>query len=48
MGLKNRKHEEKCDYCGASNHYARGMCRNCYERCRRNGNTEYKRKKESV
>ena len=47
MGLKNRKHEEKCDYCGANSHFAKGMRHNCYERFRRNGNTEYKRKRES-
>ncbi len=43
MGLNNRKHEEKCDYCGANNHYANGLCRNCYERLRRNGDLEYRR-----
>lgn len=46
MGLKTRKHEEKCDYCGAPNHFAKGLCHNCYERLRRNGTLEYVKKKE--
>lgn len=46
MGIKNRKHEEKCEYCGAPNHFAKGLCHNCYERNRRNGTLEYVRKKE--
>lgn len=48
MGLKNRKHDEKCDNCGANEHYANGLCHNCYERYRRNGNFEYKRQKKEV
>lgn len=33
MGLKNRK-EMFCKICG-NKHYARGLCKNCYERDRR-------------
>ena len=35
MGLKNRK-EMYCKVCGKK-HYARGLCKNCYERERRKG-----------
>lgn len=41
MGLNTRIHEEKCDFCGKHEHYAKGLCRNCYERNRRNGRIEY-------
>ncbi len=41
MGKRNRVHEEKCDYCGFDNHYAKGLCRNCYNRLKRNGYLEY-------
>ena len=44
MGKNTRKHEEKCDYCGAENHFAKGMCHNCYERFRRNGDLEYRKR----
>ena len=47
MGLNTRQHEEKCDYCGADNHYAHGLCRNCYTRYMRNGSPEYKKEKKS-
>ena len=42
IGLKNRKYEEKCTYCGKDEHYAKGYCRNCYNRYRRNGFVEPK------
>jgi hypothetical protein len=35
MGKNNRK-AECCKICGGK-HYARGLCRNCYEKERRNG-----------
>lgn len=43
MGLKNRKHEEKCECCGKPSHYALGYCHNCWARFHRNGNLEYHR-----
>lgn len=45
MGLNTRVHDEICDNCGKHEHYAKGLCRNCYERNRRNGTTEYKNRK---
>ena len=42
MARYNRKHIEKCDYCGIDEHYAKGLCHACYERARRNGTPEYK------
>ena len=39
MGVKNRK-EMFCKICG-KNHYAKGLCKNCYERDRRNGHLLY-------
>lgn len=45
MGLNTRVHEEICDNCGKHEHYAKGLCRNCYERQRRNGTTDYKNRK---
>ena len=46
MGLKNRKHKEVCDYCGIQNHYAKGLCKSCYNRLRNNGYLEYKKEHE--
>lgn len=40
MGLKNRKHEEKCDYCGKEEHYALGYCKVCYNRLKRTNKIE--------
>lgn len=39
MGVKNRK-EMFCRICGKK-HYAKGLCKNCYERDRRNGHLLY-------
>ena len=36
-----RVHEEKCDYCGKLEHFAKGLCHNCYERMRRNGTPDF-------
>lgn len=33
-GIKNRKHFG-CMYCGSDVHYAKGLCRNCYNKARR-------------
>ena len=33
-----------CSYCGSTSIYAKGLCRNCYARFKRNGTSEYKRK----
>lgn len=41
MGLKNRRHEERCEYCGKEEHYAKGLCKNCYNRKNRTGTVEY-------
>lgn len=41
-GLKNRKYEEKCSYCSKDEHYAKGYCKTCYARLRRNGYVEPK------
>ncbi len=43
LGLTTRKHEEKCEYCGKEEHYAKGLCRNCYARYLRNGFPELKK-----
>jgi len=43
MGLKNRKHENKCECCGKASHYALGYCHNCWSRLHRNGDLEYHR-----
>lgn len=40
MGKKNRKYTE-CSYCHSKNHYAKGLCRNCYSRFIRNGKADY-------
>lgn len=40
MGFKNRK-EMFCKICG-KNHYAKGLCKNCYERDRRYRKLGYK------
>lgn len=40
MGLKNRKYENKCIYCGKEEHYAKGYCKACYCRLRRHGTLE--------
>ncbi len=32
----------KCKYCGYEKIYAKGYCKNCYERNRRKGTPEYK------
>lgn len=40
MGLRNRKYDEVCSYCGKPEHYAKGYCRLCYARYRRNGFVE--------
>ena len=32
---------KKCNFCGNLKHYAKGYCRNCYERFKRNGTPEY-------
>lgn len=37
MALKNRKYEEVCTNCGKEEHYAHGLCRNCYHKQRRTG-----------
>lgn len=37
----NRIHEEKCDYCGKLEHYAKGFCRSCYARYNKKGTPEY-------
>ncbi len=42
IGLKNRKYEEKCTYCGKEEHYAKGYCKACYNRYKRNGFVEPK------
>ena len=34
-----------CQFCGESNVYAKGLCRNCYERNRLHGSPEHKRGK---
>lgn len=39
MGIKNRK-EMYCRICGKK-HYAKGLCKNCYERDRRSGHWLY-------
>ena len=45
MGTSQRKHENKCDYCGRKvRHYAHGLCKNCYNRNRKNGYLDYKPK----
>ena len=43
IGLKNRIYDNKCSYCGKEKHYAKGLCRNCYCRLKRNGKVEYKK-----
>ena len=35
LGLNNRKYSN-CTICGSDKHYAKGMCKNCYEVDRRN------------
>lgn len=42
MGLKNRKYEKKCTYCGKEEHYSHGLCRACYARQRRTGQLDTK------
>lgn len=44
MGVKNRK-EMFCKICG-KNHYAKGLCKNCYERDRRYRKLGYKTNNE--
>lgn len=35
------KYEHRCSYCGRTDHYyAKGLCRSCYDRLRRNGTFE--------
>ena len=34
MGLESRKHFG-CLYCGSDKHYAKGFCKNCYNKSRR-------------
>ena len=37
-----RNEEKTCSFCGSNqNYYAKGMCRNCYDRNRRNGKPDY-------
>ena len=45
IGLANRK-EMYCKCCGKA-HYAKGLCKNCYERLRRSGRLEYLYEKKS-
>lgn len=42
MGMQTRKYEEVCISCGKKEHYAKGLCRNCYARMLRNGDAEYR------
>lgn len=39
------KEERKCSFCGSTDYAAKGLCRKCYARLRRNGTLEYKRRK---
>lgn len=39
--MNKRVHEEKCDFCGKLEHYAKGLCHNCYYRLKRRGTVEY-------
>lgn len=34
-------HEKKCNYCGKVEHYAKGLCKNCYNRLWKRGTLEY-------
>lgn len=45
--LKNKEKMEnrKCYFCGSETYYAKGLCRNCYNRKRKSGTVEYKQKK---
>lgn len=43
VGLSNRKYDS-CYYCNCKKHYAKGLCRNCYNRLRRNGVLKHKNK----
>ena len=42
IGLLSRKYEEKCNFCGKKEHYAKGYCRNCYNRYWRKSTVEYR------
>lgn len=44
--LKNKEKMEnrKCYFCGSKDYYAKGLCRNCYNRKRKSGTVEYKQK----
>jgi len=37
-----RIYEEKCEFCGKKEHYAKGYCRACYSRILRKGTPEYR------
>lgn len=41
MGVSTRKYPNECSHCGATPHYAKGLCRNCYTRQRHSGTVEY-------
>lgn len=46
VGLNNRKYAEKCTYCGKEEHYAKGLCKNCYCRAWQNGTPKYRKERD--
>lgn len=47
LGKDNRKHDKLCEECGKKEHYAKGLCKNCYYRLKRKGiDIENRNKKE--